>query len=151
MNLETLYKKERKTFIYKILSYTRNYAVAEDLVQTAFVKALTSEKQYDKRKSSLKTWFTKILFSCLWTHMREVKKMPITIDIDDVLEYELAYEGEIDVVPYIRAVKNKSHQSVLIGHTVFGYTPGEITHLTGVSGGNVRKILQRFRERKHND
>ena len=89
MNLETLYTKQRKTFVSKVRPYVLSYDVAEDIVQDAFTRAVSCLHQYDKRRGSIKGWFMKILFSCVWKHLRELKKRPPLLDIETVIESDL--------------------------------------------------------------
>lgn len=147
MTLTELYAGHKRSLTSKLYPYTHNLDTAEDLVQDAFVRALVCFDQYDASKSSLKTWFTKIMFSCLWNKLREIRKTPTTFDISDVVESEfLAYEDTPSLAPYIDAVKNSTHKAVLAGYFIFGYTPNEVAKLLGVERANVRKIVQRFQE-----
>lgn len=147
MSLEALYTSQRKNFLFKIRPYVRDYDVAEELVQEAFTRALIKLEQYDKRKGPIKGWFTKILFSCVWSHLRNLKKVPPIYDIDLVLESDLlAYEEEPDLREYIRKTHNVKHRQVLLAYFVLGNTYQEIASMTGLTYDNVRKIIQRFRE-----
>jgi RNA polymerase sigma factor (sigma-70 family) len=147
VTLEALYTSHRKNFIFKIRPYVQGYDVAEELVQEAFTRALTKIDQYDKRKGPIKGWFTKILFSCVWSHLRTLKKKPPIYDIDLVLESDLlAYEEEPDLREYIKKTYNLKHRQVLLAYFVLGNTYQEIASMTGLTYDNVRKIIQRFRE-----
>lgn len=144
--LELLYK-QRRSFIFKIRGYVESYDVAEELVQDAFTKALSSYHQYDPKKGPLKAWFIKVLFSCLWSYIREKKKRPPMYDIDLVLESDLlAYEEEPNLRDYVSRVPNIKHRQALLGYFVIGNTYAELSSLTGLTQDNLRKILQRFRE-----
>ena len=147
MNIENLYTNYRKSFVSKVRPYVQSWDVAEDIVQDAFARAMTCIDQYDKRKGSLKGWFTKILFSCVWKHLRELKKRPPMYDIDLVLENDLlAYEEEPNLRDYVKGVSNVKHKQALLGYFVLGNTYAEIAPLLGLTQDNVRKIVQRFRE-----
>lgn len=146
MTLDDLYKDRRK-FIFKINPHIRDYNVSEDLVQDAFLKAFEKAHQFDPRKGSLKGWFTKILFSCVWDYVRSLKKVPAMLDISLVLESDLlAYEPDPKINDLVRAVPNAEHSKVLLAHLVLGYSPKEISQVSGMTQDNVRKITQRFRE-----
>lgn len=147
MNIETLYTNYRKSFVSKVRPYVQSWDVAEDIVQDAFTRAMTCIDQYDKRKGSLKGWFTKILFSCVWKHLRELKKRPPMYDIDMVLENDLlAYEEEPNLRDYVKGVSNAKHKQALLGYFVLGNSYAEIAPLLGLTQDNVRKIVSRFRE-----
>ena len=142
------YSLNRKKFTHKLLYYTKSYDVAEDVVQDAFIKALDKFPQYDPTKGSLKAWFTKVLFSTLWNHIREQRKRPFTFDIDDLLATDLlAYEEVPHLATHLNELDiNPKHRQVLIASMVIGYTNAEISRVLGVSEDNIRKILQRFRK-----
>ena len=147
MNLEQLYKQQRRAFVFKVRPYVQSYDVAEEIVQEAFTKAITAYHQYDPRKGPLKGWFTKVLFSCVWSHLREIKKRPPMYDIDVVLESDLlAYEEEPNLREYVSKVFNTKHRQVLLGYFVLGNTYEELASLLGITQDNARKVVQRFRD-----
>lgn len=147
MNLEQLYKQQRRAFVFKVRPYVQDFDAAEEIVQEAFTKAISSQHQYDPKKGPLKGWFTKVLFSCVWSHLRELKKRPPMYDIDLVLESDLlAYEEEPNLRQYVSKVFNTKHRQVLLGYFVVGNTYAEIASLLGLTQDNVRKICQRFRD-----
>lgn len=149
MTLASLYETNRTTFVRKIRPYVRGYDVAEDIVQDAFTRAVSRHKQYDPRKGSLKGWFTKILFSCVWSYLRAVRKSPPTFDIDLVSESELpATEEEINLYEYIENTHNPCHKQVLIGYFVLGYSYKELAEMLGMTQDNCRKVVQRFRDQE---
>lgn len=147
MNLEEFYKRNYRSSIKKVMPYVSDYAVAEDLVQEAFTKALGCIDQYDEKKGEFKGWFTKVLFSVLWNYKRANKRIPNTIDISEVLDSEeLSYCDEIDLIPYLKKRTNKHHRKVLIARFLLGYSDTETAEVCKTSPENVRKVVQRFRE-----
>lgn len=149
MTIEELYKLQRRSFIFKIKPYVRSYDTAEELVQDAFIKAISCHSQYNPKKGSLRGWFSKILFSCLWNHLRTLKKRPPIYDIDFVLESDLlAYEEEPNLREHISRVHNVQHKQALLAYFVLGNSYAEIAPVLGMTQDNVRKIVQRFREKE---
>ena len=146
MTLEQLYKTGRKSYVYKINYYLHNYAIAEDLVQDAFLKAFTKADQYDVKKGAIKAWFNSILFSVLWNYKRSLKRQPFQVNILDYLDSEeFAYCEDTSLTKVLDNVKNKSHKRVLVLNLVLGYSLAETANLTKEQQGNVRKIVQRYR------
>lgn len=146
MILEQLYKTQRRHFIYKVYPYLNSYALAEDLVQDAFVKAFTKLDQYDVKKGTIKSWFNSILFSLMWNHKRHLKRQPHQVDITNYLDSEdFSYSEDIDLTSVLEEVKNNTHRRVLVLHLVLGYSLAETASLTKEQQGNVRKIVQRYR------
>jgi len=151
MTLEQLYKAGRKGYIYKINYYLHNYAVAEDLVQDAFVKAFVKFDQYDVKKGTIKAWFNSILFSVLWNYKRSLKRQPFQVDILNYLDSEeFAYCEDTSLIKVLEGVKNKTHRHVLALHLVLGYSLAETAKISKEQQGNVRKITQRYRESWNN-
>jgi len=146
MNLSKLYTENRRKFIFKIYPYTRSYDIAEELVQEAFLKAFSKFSQYNPEKGSLKGWFVKILFTSLWDHMREQKKIPYMMHIDTALEAELSsYDEEADLAALLQTIKNPMHKKVLVSKLMFGLSYKEVASTQGVKEESVRKIVERFR------
>jgi len=146
MTLEHLYKTGRKGYVYKINYYLRNYAMAEDLVQEAFVKAFSKLDQYDPTKGPLKGWFNSILFSVMWNHKRSIKRQPFTVDVMDYLDSgDFAYHEDQSLIKTLDEVKNVAHRRVLVLHLVLGYSLAETADISKEQQGNVRKIVQRYR------
>lgn len=149
MTLESLYAKHRKNFIFKLYPYVHNYELAEDLVQDAFARAFSKLDQYDEKKGSVKGWFTKILFSCLWNHKKQNKRQPITYDIDSVSESDLlAYQEEPNLREYLESVPNTKHRKALISYFLLGHSYSETAAVSGLDVNNVRQVVSRFREKE---
>ncbi len=149
MKLEDLYKKDQQIFIRIINRYVHDPTVAEDIVQDAFTKACLVAAQYDPDKSGLKTWFNKILFSAIWDHKRKSKKCVTTVDITDYMDSLDISTPHDDVSESIKAailaIRNTTHQTVLLSYYVLGYGTKEIEGVLGIKEANSRKIIQRFR------
>lgn len=146
MTLEQLYKDNRKKFIQKLLPYTKNYAVAEDLVQEAFIKAINRQHQFDPKRGSLKGWFVKVLFSGLWDYMRVEKRKPFTFNLDTLLETDLfSYEEVPELEDKIEDIKNPRHRKIIYLYMVLGYSYLETAEQCVTTQVNIRKIVQRFR------
>lgn len=147
MTITKLYTENRRRFIFKLYPYTRNYDIAEDLLQDAILKAHIKYEQYDPKKGALKGWFTKILFSCLWDYMREQRKLPQMLDIDIVTDSDLiSYEEDTSLVDLLDQVKNPTHKKILCARMLLGCSYGEIAKMSGTTKNSVRKIVQRFRK-----
>lgn len=147
MNIEQLYKTNQRNFLHKILPYVKSREIAEDIVQDAFVKAVSCIDQYNPKRGEIKGWFNKILFSTLWNYKRKAKKTPHSVCIDDILENEeLSYQEGDWLEGQIRLVKNPDHQRILFAYMALGYSDREAALVCETSPENVRKVVQRFRE-----
>jgi len=150
VTLLELYTQQRRSMVFKVYPYVHNYEVAEDLVQDAFTRAFSIISQYDERRGSIKGWFVKILFSCLWNYKRQQKKQVITYHIDSVSENDLlSYEEEPDIREYLMSVSNPKHRKALVASILLGHTYSEAASIAELSEANVRKVVQRFREKEN--
>lgn len=147
--LTVLYADHKPLFVSLMNRYVHNFSTAEDIVQEAFTKAYTTLTLYDGSRSSVKTWFSKVLFSTLWNYKRKNKKIPVMLDITDILtSFELTTEAS-DSQDWIRErilnVENEEHRLVLFSYYILGYQTQEIEMCLGVKPDNCRKIVQRFK------
>lgn len=147
MTLAAMYTEHRRRFIFKLYPFTKNYDVAEDLLQEAIIKAFVKYDQYDPQKGAMKGWFTKILFSCLWDYLREQRKPPQILDIDSATEADLSsYTEDKELVTLLEEISNPLHKKMLYAKLVFGYSYGETAEMLNTTKTSVRKTVQRFRK-----
>ncbi len=147
MTLEELYRNNKDRYIRKVYPYLYNVDVCEDIVQSAFSKALSRFETYKPEKGKLQTWFNSVLFSVLWDYKRSLRRTPHMLDIIDFLESEdLAYYEDTSLKDILKEVSNKQHQKMLVANLVLGYSYKETSEHLGVTQDNVRKVVQRFRE-----
>ncbi len=147
MTLDQLHRQHYKHFISKVYPYLHSREAAEEVVQDAFVHAIEKMDQYDSTKSSLKTWFTHVLFSCLWNHLRKNKKALKTCELEALGENEgIDISRAGDLAEIILNIPNRRHQHILFCRFILGNDYPEVSDITGYTQDNVRKIVQRFRE-----
>lgn len=141
MTLEELFK-DREIFVKRVMPYVKCYDVAEDVVQNAFIKAFIYKDKYDETRASLKTWFNKILYSCVWDAKKKPKIKTVDIDEFDDKGYVEEYDN---LETFVENITNPFHRKVLTCFHIYGYSPLEISLLLDTSESNVRKIIERFR------
>lgn len=147
MTLEELFRTHKEQYVVKMRRFVNNHAVAEDIVQDAFIRAFEKLPQYDRKRGTMKTWFHSVLFSVLWSHKKGVKRLPLQSNIEDYLNSEdCGISESTGVEDVINEMTNLLHRQVLLATMVFGYSNEEVAKTSNVSVENVKKITQRFRK-----
>ena len=142
MDIQDFYEKNfqrQVRSIQRILKFGKDQA--EDIVQSAYVKAMTTDT-FDPKRGSLNTWMNKIIFHELRDLQRQPINSPLNENIPDNthVPYEfIVLEKEIPRVP------NEKHRKVIELFYLRGYTGQEIQELTGISVSNVTTICNRFK------
>ena len=153
--LEKLYREIRFSRV-KILTRILggDQALAEDVIQEAFTRAIVYYKSFDKNRGELNTWFNSIMFNTLRDIQRSNKGWHSSnveeISAKDVLnDKTLSCVDNLNdfVVGSIFDVENEKHQRILYLFFVLGYTSREIGEIEGgVSQSNVTTVVNRFKE-----
>jgi len=145
--IEDLYKENQKRYINMIKRYVKDQDLAEDIVQQAFLKSLICYHTFDDKKSSIKTWFSQVLFSELWSYLRNKNKQPPLLDIEEYLDHESLGRDDQDLLrKIVEAIDNKLHRQIIISKIVLGYTYKECSELYNMKQSTIRKVVQRFRK-----
>jgi RNA polymerase sigma-70 factor (ECF subfamily) len=145
MTLEELYKT-KPLIIRRIFPYVHCYETAEDIVQDAFLKAFSTISTFNPHKSSLKTWFNKVLFSSVWDWKRREKRQVPSCDISGLADFDDITEmSDSTLDDLMEEISNSLHRKVLFCLYEAGYNYSETAYICDVSEANVRKIVQRFR------
>ena len=158
-------------------SYVSSQAVAEEVVQDAFLGALTGIDRFEGR-SSLKTWLFRILTNCAKTRgVREARCAPFsaledpdgpTVDPGRFLDSSHRWAGHwatpprrFDAVPEERLLAGETRalvartiaalpptqRAVILLRDVEGWDAAEVCDLLALSEANQRVLLHRARAR----
>jgi len=162
-------------------SYVSSRAVAEEVVQDAFLGVLTGIDRFEGR-SSLKTWLFRILTNCAKTRgVREARSAPFsalgdpdgpTVDPDRFLDASHRSAGHwatpprrFDAVPEERLLAGETRElvaktiaalpptqrAVIVLRDVEGWDAPGVCDLLGLSEANQRVLLHRARARVRGD
>jgi len=141
--LECFYYENYDSLVKRTSSRCGSPFDAEDIVQTAFEKALRYWKTYTEG-THLDRWFSVILNNTLRDHQNAVRMGPVTKPLEEHLD-DIEPIIPNDVLPVIRQdIKNMAKaeaeptRTVLRLHLDFGFTCGEINDL--MQGLTYRKI-----------
>jgi RNA polymerase sigma factor (sigma-70 family) len=152
--LEKYYRKNKDRHVGTIRKIVHNPEDAEDIVQGAFLRALTYLPSYDPNRAPLGNWFTRILFNNMSATLRIKKRLPtICIDHIPALESDDNTEKALEnletllfINESIKNIKNEDHKKMVYLYYIEGLTYSEISKIYRTPESNVRKITLRFRE-----
>lgn len=143
---EKLFKMYYNEALLYVCSLTHDRALAEDIVQEAFSKALTS---IDNERDTFKYWLFKVSRNCYFDYLRKAKRLTPIDDRQRADEIELV-QGIIEKEEYralyeaISRLKENYREVVLL-YYFDGMSVGEISKITGQSADNVKVLLFRAR------
>lgn len=156
--LEIFYLKEHKNLVKIYTKKAGSVEDAEDIVQEAFVSALTYFDKFDPTKSKIGTWFYTILSRTFW-HYRadgnrvETIKEKLTFELEalgdesslchpDFDMFELAELLELSIA----SQSTQSQRTILCAHFVHQLTYREIESAYQVPYKTVVDTIYRFRK-----
>ena len=143
---EKLFKMYYNEAVLYVCSLTHNRTLAEDIVQEAFSKALTS---IDDERDTFKYWLFKVSRNCYFDYLRKTKRLTPIDDKQRSDERELV-QGIIEKEEYVAlydAISNlkENYREVVLLYYFDGLSVSEIGDITGQSTDNVKVLLFRAR------
>lgn len=152
-NTETLEKFYRDN--YNILVKMTSNRVggmenAEDVVQEAFLRAVTYLDTYDPDRVKFSTWFNPILKRAMYDFKRVETRQGMALQsYEEEATEELPWDAESEAIQEeIRKLiesKPDNHRAVLSLAFLQGYPRRAIVEITDEGAENVGKILTRFK------
>lgn len=143
LELETFYAENFGQLVKRTASRCGSPFDAEDIVQTAFEKALKYGATYTEG-THLDRWFSVILNNTLRDHQSAIRLGPVTKPLEEHLD-DIEPIIPNDILPVVREdiwrmakQEGEPNATVLRLHLGFGFTCGEINDL--VEGLTYRKI-----------
>jgi|SRR5690554_309416 len=147
--LTAYYEQSFDTLTKSLSGRVGGMANAEDIVQEAFVRALTYLDTYIPGRVQIQTWFSPILRRAMYDHKRQELRQGMTTEKLEAEESEEEFKGvDQATMGEIEEEINKrpqSHAEVLRLHILYGYPRRAIVEITDVSLTNVGTILDRFK------
>ena len=141
------YRRWYRPLLLYACTLTRDRDRAEDLVQSAFTKALLS---YHGGLGSLKAWLSRVLRNEFISNYRKDRHLTESVEdtetAADPLEELLAREHTARVYRVVMGLPEK-YRDVLLQSVVLELSDSEIARLSGRTEENVRKIRSRAREK----
>lgn len=143
---EQLFKKYYNEAMLYMCSLCHDRHLAEELVEEAFSRALTS---IDEQRDTFKYWLFKVSRNCYFDYLRKAKRVaPLDPNISSG-EMELAH-GIIQKEEYVALYKaigqlSDSYREAVLLFYFEGMSVSEIADITGQSAENVKVRLFRSR------
>lgn len=151
-----------RRFIFYIL---REMGVSEndldDLVQQVLIGLTKTLPQYDRTRSSFRTWFGQVIRNAAYSHFRKLQRRPSnTCELDDPIAAELRQPAEVDRwiekewATYIgnlamgrvrKAFQGKAIEAFEMG--LDGSSGAEIAEATGLSVSSIYTLRKRVKKR----
>jgi RNA polymerase sigma-70 factor, ECF subfamily len=127
------------------LRLTRNPALAEDLVQDAFMLAWRGFGQLESEDHA-KPWLFRILYNAFLAHQRKTRSRPQTVEL--TFATPAASSPDFDSVEVLQALDRLSldHRAVLLLAVLDGFTCREIAGILSLPFGTAMSRLSRARE-----
>lgn len=145
---ESFYEEMKEPLWAYLYRSTGSEAVADDVLQDAFMKFL--EKPPDKtERSSMKSYLYRIASRLTKDHWRDRKRRRKYFEQDDYeTEPEARPQGELALSPDVQAVfdrlKQRERTLLWLAH-VEGYPHREIAEILGLKKDSIRVLLYRAR------
>lgn len=147
-SLEQFYKENYRAFVKKFTRSSGTIWNAEDIVQTAFERAIRYNRAFDSDEEFHK-WFNIVLRNCLIDKLNEERG--IIFEELDEFEWESPLGVDTNMlqstVENMLKEENPDHQPILELHFLKGYKAKEIYQFNSITYPNTRKIIQRFRDK----
>ena len=142
MRAETLFTEHMDLLYRMALFMLSNTHDAEDAVQETYVRYLLKKPKL-KDEEHAKAWLKRVCINICKNQIRYWKRHPSSpINETDISETTL---GEQEILREISLLPTK-YKSVIILHSIEGYSVKEISNILKISDAAVKKRLQRARE-----
>ena len=148
-DFSALYRRWYRPLLLYAFSLTGEQAAAEDLVQSAFAKALLSYRS----GGSIQAWLMRVLRNEFISQKRktkyEVQEMPPEEHLgggEDPLDLLLRQEEQRRIYEAVLSLPGK-YREVLLQSAVVGLRDEEIARLLQTTPENVRQLRRRAREK----
>lgn len=162
MTIENITQIYKDTYPIKLKLVTRilrgDKALAEDVVQETFTRAIKYLSIYNEKKGSLNTWINSILFNTLRDLQKEERICHETLrefflyHLDDPAKPLFTPEYKLELQEEINQVVNEKHRRVLELFYLYGYSSKEISEFEeDITQTNVTTIVMRFRKQLEKD
>jgi RNA polymerase sigma-70 factor (ECF subfamily) len=146
---ELLYRKYAKKMYAICLSYAKDRAMAQDILQDGFVKVFRKIKTF-KAEGSLEGWIRKIITNTALDYLRQKSREFEFLDMNQEVEEEKMDQGILEkinadgVMQIITQLPNGA-RAVFNLYAVEGYTHKEIAKKLNITEGTSKSQYKRAR------
>ncbi len=146
--IEWIYQEHKQELYSYLLWLTHDPALAEDLLQETFVRAISSLERF-RKESSVRTWLFSIARHLWMKHLRDRKpdafpqEMLLALS-EDTLPQLLSDRQLLQRVKQLLAKKDARTRQI-VRMRADGYSYAEIAQQCGISENSARVLLFRVR------
>jgi len=130
-------------------------ALAEEVVQEAYARALKYFVTFNPKINSFDVWFKKILRNatndCRFTEQERGVTYQLDENIEDVSVTKEEKKQYIDILYIIYNTYNNRDKEILLLFFLYNYTSKDISEYTGIKDTTIRQIILRFRNKIRDD
>ena len=151
VNLEELYRKQYNIQVSVIQRHVRCRDTAEDIVMEAYARSYKYVSSFDEKRSSIQTWFNRIMFNVLRDHKRRDKgqiqdELTDEVSVGDPM-FERTDENLNLIQKEIDKLSNEDTRFVLRLFFILGYRTDEIIKLINVTQTQITSACYRFKKK----
>jgi len=152
-----LYVKHNRNVLAICMRMVRDYALAEDLAQEAFLQLHRKITSF-RGDSAFSTWLHRLAVNTVLMHLRKRALAVVSLDhlMEDVPEEragrsfgarDLVQAGVVDRLDIERAIDTMApgYRSIFLLHDIHGFDHGEIASMLKCTRGNTKSQLHKAR------
>jgi RNA polymerase sigma-70 factor (ECF subfamily) len=152
-----LYAKHKRNVFAICMRMVRDYALAEDLTQEAFLQVHRKITSF-RGDSAFTTWLHRLAVNTVLMHLRKRALAVVSLDrlMEDVPEEragrsfgarDLVQAGVVDRLDIERAIDAMApgYRSIFLLHDIHGFDHGEIANMLKCTRGNTKSQLHKAR------
>jgi len=151
--IEAHFRKNYKSLVKRVINRVPNksHALAEEVVQEAYVNALQYWKAFDPNRGEFSVWFNRILSNAANKCLNQETGMP-SLDNEEIDLEPHIINNDVDipcdiVLKIQDGIKDQRPEIAEVLHMFFnlGMKTKDIEQCTDFTHTNVRQIIRRFR------
>lgn len=147
--LEEFYKERREDLLRRLAYGAGSPEAAEDVLQEAFVRALTYWDTFDPQHKELGAWFNTIMKNALKDFKREEWLFGMGEEFDEE-QYD-PQEMPVNETELVKKIyemvdgKIEDHQEILLLYFEKNYSPKDIANITNYKVKTIKQVVWRFK------
>lgn len=147
--LEEFYKERREDLLRRLAYGAGSPEAAEDVLQEAFVRALTYWDTFDPQHKELGAWFNTIMKNALKDFKREEWLFGMGEEFDEE-QYD-PQEMPVNETELVKKIyemvdgKIEDHQEILLLYFEKHYSPKDIANITNYKVKTIKQVVWRFK------
>lgn len=151
IDFDKFYRKNFKVQVNVINKCVKDRELAEDIVQEAYTRAIIYQSSFREDKSTIKTWFNKIMFNVLHDTTNLNSKLDEQEITDELITPDPAYERNEENLNLIQKeideIYNEDHSFILYLFYILGYRTDEIIKVVDVTQTQITSACFRFKKK----